>query len=216
MMGILYPLDRGAYLTMPERTKVLTTFQAADYCNVSPFTIRNWVESGKLPAYKTPGGHRRIRKDDLDGFLKKYKMPASELDEEQRKKILVVDDDETVARFLSKVVKDVDNESDVAIALDGFEAGALMTSFEPQVVILDLRMPGLDGFEVCKKIKENSNTSAAIVIGITGYYSPEAAEKFARCGGWQLLTKPIDVVKLKQVIGGAFRIYWASRAGNKA
>jgi excisionase family DNA binding protein len=197
-----------------EPKEVLTTFQAAAYCKVSPFTIRNWVESGKLPAYKTPGGHRRIRKEDLDEFLRKYEMPAGDLNTD-RKKVLVVDDEETVANLMSRIVKDVDTEAEVAVALDGFEAGALVTSFKPQIVILDLIMPGLDGFEVCKRIKKNSDTSAAIVIGVTGYYSAEAAEKFAGCGGWQLLTKPIDAVKLKQVIGGAFRTYWSSVSGNR-
>jgi excisionase family DNA binding protein len=196
---------------MADRDRVLTTFQAADYCKVSPFTIRNWVESGKLPAYKTPGGHRRIRREDLDEFLEKYKMPPGDLDAEQ-KKILVVDDDQMVANFVSKIIKDIDGDAEVAIANDGFEAGTLVTKFEPHVVVLDIRMPGLDGFEVCRKIKNNSRTAGTIVIGITGYYSPESADKFADCGGWQLLTKPIDVVKLKQIITGAFRIYWSSHA----
>ena len=199
---------------MAERNDVLTTFQAAAYCKVSPFTIRNWVESGKLAAYKTPGGHRRIRKEDLDEFLAKYGMPAGDLDTD-RKKVLVVDDEEQVAKLMSRIVKDVDGEAEVAMALDGFEAGTLVTTFKPQIVILDLRMPGLDGFEVCKRIKENSDTSATIVIGVTGFYSAEAAEKFAGCGGWQLLTKPIDAVKLKQVVNGAFRTYWSSVSGNR-
>ena len=125
---------------------------------------------------------------------------------------IAVHDDQVVADFVSKIIKDIDGDAEVAVANDGFEAGTSVTKFEPHVVILDIRMPGLDGFEVCRKIKSNSNTAGTIVIGITGYYSPESAEKFADCGGWQLLTKPIDVVKLKQVIAGAFRVYWSSHA----
>jgi excisionase family DNA binding protein len=110
---------------MGEREKVFTTFQAADYCRVSPFTIRNWVESGVLPGYKTPGGHRRILKRDLDEFLKRHGMPGPEGTlSRTRSKVLVVDDDASVNDFVSKVVTQIDGEAEVAVALDGFEAGA--------------------------------------------------------------------------------------------
>jgi excisionase family DNA binding protein len=197
---------------MTESSKVLTTFQAAEYCQVSPFTIRNWVESGKLPAYRTPGGHRRIRKGDLDEFLKKHDMPGGGQEAEDKRRILVVDDDEIVADFVSKIARDIEGGADVPVALDGFEAGTMVTSIRPQVVILDLRMPGLDGFEVCRKIKASSATSSTVVIGITGYYSAEYAKKFADCGGHHLLRKPIDVQELKQAISEAFEIYKEAHA----
>jgi excisionase family DNA binding protein len=198
-----------------ERDEVLTTFQAAAYCNVSPFTVRNWVESGILPAYRTPGGHRRILKADLDEFLEKYRMPKGKLAGRERKKVLVVDDQREVAEFVRRVVREVDQAAEVAIASDGFEAGYLLKSFVPSVVLLDLRMPGLDGFEVCKKIKANAATADAVVIGITGYYSPEYDRRFSRCGGWRLLAKPLDVVHLKRAITEAFQMTRAKSAASQ-
>lgn len=192
--------------SMAEREKVLTTFQAADYCQVSPFTIRNWVESGVLPGYKTPGGHRRILKRDLDEFLKKHGMPRpEEIAASGRKRILVVDDDESVNDFVSKVVAEVDGEAEVAAARDGFEAGAKVISFKPDVVILDLRMPGLDGFQVCERIKGDPAVAGATVIGITGYFSEEHESRFISCGGSKLLKKPLDVDALKKAVGEALR-----------
>jgi excisionase family DNA binding protein len=185
---------------MAERNKVLTTFQAADYCHVSPFTIRNWIESGSLPAYKTPGGHRRVLKRDLDDFLKKHGMPGAEEISSLAKKVLVVDDDKIVAEFVRKVIGQLDGEVEVAVAPDGYEAGALVTSFSPSVVVLDLRMPGLDGFQVCEKIKRDPATAKTTVIGITGYYSPEYEAKFKGCGGLKLLKKPLDVETLIETI----------------
>jgi excisionase family DNA binding protein len=181
---------------MAERNKVLTTFQAAAYCQVSPFTIRNWIESGVLPAYKTPGGHRRVLKQDLVEFLKKHEMPGVDEITSSAKKVLVVDDDKTVTEFVSKIIDQLDGEVEVAVALDGFEAGSLVSSFHPTVVVLDLRMPGLDGFQVCEKIKEDPATAKTTVIGITGYYSPEYETRFKACGGWKLLKKPMDVDNL--------------------
>lgn len=185
---------------MAERDKVLTTFQAADYCQVSPFTIRNWIESGVLPAYKTPGGHRRILKQDLEAFLKRHGMPSVDEFSSSPSKILVVDDDKTVTEFVRKVIAKMDDEVEVEVALDGFEAGALVTSFRPSVVILDLRMPGLDGFQVCERIRQDSTMLNATVLGITGYYSPEYETRFKACGGWKLLKKPLEIDLLKDTI----------------
>jgi excisionase family DNA binding protein len=190
---------------MTERNRVFTTFQAAEYCQVSPFTIRNWIESGVLPAYKTPGGHRRILRRDLDDFLRRHGMPAAEEIASSAKKILVVDDDKAVTQLVKKIIGQIDSEIEVAIALDGFEAGSLVSSFHPAVVVLDLKMPGLDGFQVCERIKKSRATANTTVIGITGYYSPEYDARFKDCGGWQLLKKPLDVDRLIAAIKEALR-----------
>ena len=191
---------------MADRDRVFTTFQAADYCQVSPFTIRNWVESGVLPGYKTPGGHRRILKRDLDEFLKKHGMPGPEEQLHSRKKrVLVVDDDKNVNDFVGKVVAQIDGEAEVEAALDGFEAGAKVISFKPDVVILDLLMPGLDGFQVCERIKSDPAVAGATVIGITGYHSPEYESRFMSCGGSRLLKKPLDVDALKSAVADGLR-----------
>jgi len=191
---------------MADRDKVLTTFQAADYCRVSPFTIRNWIEAGVLPAYKTPGGHRRILKHDLDEFLKRQGMPMPDDTGSRTKKVLVVDDQREVAELVRRVVKEVDSEVEVAIALDGFEAGSQVTSFRPSVVVLDLRMPGLDGFQVCERIKSDRTLPSTTVLGITGYFSPEYEARFKECGGWKLLQKPLDVGVLKESIRSALKL----------
>jgi excisionase family DNA binding protein len=191
---------------MTERDKVFTTFQAADYCQVSPFTIRNWIESGVLPAYKTPGGHRRVLKQDLDDFLKKHGMPAVKDMAPASKKILVVDDDKTVTDFVTTVISQLNGDIEIAVAHDGFEAGSLVTRFNPRVVILDLRMPGLDGFQVCERIKKDSATAKTTVLGITGFHSPEYEARFKACGGWKLLKKPLDVDMLIDTIEEALTV----------
>ncbi len=122
-----------------------------------------------------------------------------------RRRILVVDDDESVNDFVSKVVAEVDGEAEVAAARDGFEAGAKVISFKPDVVILDLRMPGLDGFQVCERIKSDPAVAGATVIGITGYFSEEHESRFISCGGSKLLKKPLDVDALKKAVGEALR-----------
>ena len=86
---------------------ILTVFQAGKYCNVSPKTIINWIEAGHINAYKTVGGHRRIKKSDLEGFMRKQGIPIPEEEMvSERKRILIVDDDpiivETIVQALER------------------------------------------------------------------------------------------------------------------
>ena len=81
--------------------EILTVSQASKYCNVSSKTIINWIDAGHLKAYKTVGGHRRIKKEDLDQFLKDKGMPIpEEAKTDERKKILVVDDDKIIVETI--------------------------------------------------------------------------------------------------------------------
>lgn len=191
---------------MAKERRVFSSFQAAEYCQVSPFSVRNWIESEALPAYRTPGGHRRVLKEDLDAFLKKHGMPAGDILKDEKRRVLIVDDDSEVLKFVAEVVSEVRENVKIATASDGFEAGALLSEFKPHVVILDLKMPGLDGFQVCSRIKANPQTQDITVLGVTGYYSTAYAKRFAKCGGWQLLKKPFDVDILKEIVAEALNI----------
>ncbi|PIP08626.1 MAG: hypothetical protein COX51_03505 [Syntrophobacteraceae bacterium CG23_combo_of_CG06-09_8_20_14_all_50_8] len=87
--------------------EILTVSQASKYCNVSTETIINWMEAGGLPALKTVGGHRRVRKDDLDKFLQKKSIPLPEgVKTEERKKILVVDDDRIIVETIVQALEE--------------------------------------------------------------------------------------------------------------
>ena len=86
--------------------EILTVSQASKYCKVSSKTIINWIDAGHLKAYKTVGGHRRIKKEDLDQFLKEKGMPLpEELKAEERKKILVVDDDKIIVETIVQALE---------------------------------------------------------------------------------------------------------------
>jgi excisionase family DNA binding protein len=196
---------------MNKERKVLTTFQAAEYCHVSPFTVRNWIESETLPAYRTPGGHRRVLREDLDVFLKKHGMPGPDVLEGEAKRVLVVDNDKATLDVVSKVVRQVDAKVKVATAPDAFEMGLHIRSLRPHIIILNLKLPGLDSFEVCKKIKSGSLEANSIVLGFSSHYTAAFAGKFVKCGGWKLLKKPLDVDLLKEAISEALSIHWSDR-----
>jgi len=173
---------------------VFTTFEAAKLCHVSPLSIINWVNASRLPAFRTPGGHRRIRREDLARFMRENGIPLPEelRDGSGRPRVLVVDDEAGIREVIAESLSRRPVPYDVMMAADGFEAGRLVATFRPDVVLLDLRMPGLDGFQVCRTIKGDSETAATVVIAMTGYHTVETEARIVECGAVRCLSKPIE------------------------
>ncbi len=173
---------------------VFTTFEAAKLCHVSPLSIINWVNAGRLPAFRTPGGHRRIRREDLSRFMRENGIPLPEelRDGSGRARVLVVDDEAAIREVIAESLSHRSTPYEVMTAADGFEAGRLVATFRPDVVLLDLRMPGLDGFQVCRTIKGDSETAATVVIAMTGYHTPETEARILECGAVRCLAKPVE------------------------
>jgi DNA-binding response OmpR family regulator len=114
--------------------------------------------------------------------------------------VLVVDDEPAIRELLMQHLTTRSRAYDVLGAADGFEAGRLITTARPDVVLLDLRMPGLDGFQVCRQIKADTETAATIVIAMTGFHSPETETQILGCGAIRCFAKPIDPAVLSAFI----------------
>jgi excisionase family DNA binding protein len=185
---------------------VYTTFETAKLCHVSPLSIINWVNAGRLPAFRTPGGHRRIRREDLIRFMRDNGIPLPDelQDGTGLSKVLVVDDEESIRDVLAEHLTTRPNPYEVMTAADGFEAGRLVATFRPDVVLLDLKMPGLDGFQICRTIKADPDSSSTIVIAMTGYHSPETESRILECGAVKCFSKPIEPSKLSEFIDSVF------------
>lgn len=185
---------------------VLTVNQASEYCRVTPQTIVNWINAGKLKAYKTAGGHRRVKKSDLDSFLKDHDMPAFGLaskpkqEDNLRKRILVVDDDEVIVETITTSLKEDKHNYEVISARDGFEAGIQVSHFKPDLLILDIMMPDIDGYEVCRRIKSSELTKKTKVIVLSGYLDDENYQKMREYGADSCFSKPLPLEDLKKEI----------------
>ena len=181
-------------------SKALTTTQAARLMGVSDQTIANWVDRGQLQAGRTAGGHRRIEPENLVSFLKKQKLRVpSELS--RATTILIVDDDPGVGKWISQAIEKQYHDCRVLLAQDGYAAGELVTAQRPGIVILDLYMPGLDGFEVCRRIKSAPSTRDTVVIAITAHPSAETQRAVLDAGAALCLAKPLSAGELCQAIG---------------
>ena len=187
------------------RKSVFTTFETAKLCHVSPLSIINWVNAGRLPAFRTPGGHRRIRREDLVRFMRDNGIPLpEELKEGTGKpRLLVVDDEAAIRDILSEHFSTRPSSYEVLTAADGFEAGRLMANFRPDVVLLDLRMPGMDGFQVCRTIKSDPGSAATIVVAMTGYFSPDTEARIVDSGAVRCFAKPVEPSTLSAFVDSA-------------
>lgn len=185
------------------KTPLMTTGEVAAHCRVSYETVDKWIKSGKLKAYTTPGRHRRIGAEDFREFLKQYNLPPLEEAPVSRKRMLIVDDDPALVQMLSRFFGKA-YEYEVATAADGFEAGIQITKFRPELVVLDLMMPHLDGFAVCKKIKSAPETRDIRILVITGYATGENVQRALECGADCCLAKPFQMDELKKKVDELF------------
>jgi len=187
-------------------TDILSPNQAAKVLMVSPATVRQWASKGKLNALTTPGGHRRFRMSDIQNFAQQKNITLNIESEDPISKypILIVDDDTQFSSYLAELIPIFDDRIQVKVANDGFEAGKLVHSFKPVMILMDLMMPTMDGFETCKSIKSDPATANIRIICMTGYGSSENIERIKALGAEDCLTKPIDETQLERVVQNIF------------
>lgn len=174
--------------------KNCTTVEIARLLNVHSSTVARWIDEGTLKAFVTPGGHRRVNSADLLEFLKQHNMPLPpELASLEKKRILVVDDDPKVLAPIVRILK-TKKGYETFTAVDGFQAGEQVSDHNPNLVILDIMLPGIDGFKVCKMIKERDKNIK--VLAITGYNTKENRKKILDAGADAFLPKPFEMKKL--------------------
>lgn len=177
---------------MTLRRPYLTPNEAAALLMVSPATLRVWAEKGLVRAHTTAGGHRRFLREDLEQFRQ---QGSRERGQPEERRVLIVDDDASLCRYLCGLMEE-QGGTVTATAHDGFSAGQMVHTFRPHFLLLDLMMPGVDGFQVCRQIKENPDTRAIQVLAMTGYPTPENCERIVTAGALDCLPKPIDEARL--------------------
>ncbi len=174
-------MEEMEYYTIPKAAKV---------CGVGRTTMWRWVKSGNVKTAVTLGGQHRISKANLESFIAENQVYPLPSNISSKEKILIVDDDVQIQEVFTRMLSAHGYETDAAS--DGFDAGIKIMAFKPGVILLDLHMPGMDGFEVCKKVKENPTTAHIKILIITGYDSEENRGQAMGAGADDFLTKPVS------------------------
>ena len=174
-----------------QRPSYFAPGKVAEMLMVSPATVRLWASKGELASVATPGGHRRFLRQDIERFAQQNNLVIQRGNNSQQR-VLVVDDDPGVARLLVRLLESVESDVETMVANDGYSAGRLVQTFEPHIVLLDLMMPGINGFDVCQQIKSDPSSASIRVIAMTGYYDQNNVNRAIESGAECCIKKPFD------------------------
>jgi CheY-like chemotaxis protein len=178
--------------------KEFSTFDIGKICSVSHTTVINWIERDELIAHTTPGGHRRVYLGDFIVFLKKYKMriPPALLRAQGKLRVLIVDDEAKVLVMLARAFREHAPEFGVTTTQNGMEALIIVGREPPDVVILDVVMPNMDGVDVCKTLKAATAFKHIKVLVITGEKLTDVQRKYFMENVDGIFHKPFSALKL--------------------
>ncbi|HTH13766.1 MAG TPA: response regulator [Spirochaetia bacterium] len=187
-----------------QKQRVFSALEVAKICGVVNQTVINWIRAGHLKASVTPGGQFRIYPDDLKTFLDSKGMRVPEelqaLVVSEEPSILVVEDDRVYNELLRAQLQRAFPSAKLLAAFDGFEAGSSLGVQKPRVVVLDLNLPGVNGLELCRRIKDEPGFDRPIIIGITASDDPSLEGQLLALGADAFFRKPFDVEALVSVI----------------
>lgn len=180
---------------------LLTSHEVGVLLQLNASTVVKWVNDGILPAYRTAGGHRRIRSADLLVFLKEQGMfIPKQLRGAGPRKVFMVDDDKAYLQSMQRGMRNHKDKVDLTIIDNGIEALLRLGSERPDALVLDVNMPNLDGIEVLKRVKENETTKAVEVIVISGNVNDELEKKLIGLGARAVLKKPVAPAELADMV----------------
>jgi two-component system, OmpR family, response regulator VicR len=198
---------------MTTERRYLTTGDVARECEVTLASVKKWIGQAKLHAVRTPGRHFRISVQEFERFKAEYRFPV---EPEHAPRILVVDDSQLVVDFIVDALRDLVPGSELESASNGYEGLLKVGTFGPDLLILDLRMPGLDGMEVCRRIKANPAIRATRILMITAFAEKETAKEARRAGADGLLKKPLRLDALKAQVERMTRRPTGLRPGGRS
>ncbi|MDA7880114.1 response regulator [Mariniblastus sp.] len=171
---------------------VFTTGEAAKICKVSQQTIIRCFDNGSLKGFRVPGSRfRRIPRDQLYSFMKENGIPTDAL-ESGKRKLLIVDDDVELVELMADVFAR-DGRFEIKSANNGFGAGMLVKEFRPDLVILDVMLPDINGKEVCQRVRNDPSMKTVKIICISGMVEQDKIADLRAAGADDFMNKPFSV-----------------------
>lgn len=188
---------------------VYSALEVANICGVVNQTAINWIKSGHLKAFTTPGGQFRVYPDDLVVFMKQRKMRipddvlvvCTQNAEGTRKvKVLFVDDDDSFNNVSISLMKKTLPQVEFYQAFDGFEAGTMLVRKQPDCLILDLNLPGINGMKICQTVKTSEAFGKPEIIVVTSLEDQDVEENCRKLGVKYYFKKPVFIPELATAV----------------
>jgi excisionase family DNA binding protein len=174
---------------------VFTTGEAAKICKVSQQTIIRCFDNGQLKGFRVPGSRfRRIPREMLYKFMKDNGIPTDAL-ESGKRKVLLVDDDTELVELMTKVLEE-DGRFEVRVASTGFDAGMMVKEYRPDLIVLDVMLPDINGKEVCQRVRADNTLEEVRILCISGMIEEDKIADLKLSGADDFLHKPFEIEAL--------------------
>jgi len=174
---------------------VFTTGEAAKVCKVSQQTIIRCFDNGQLKGFRVPGSKfRRIPREALYRFMKDNGIPTDAL-ESGKRKVLVVDDDPDIVDVITKGLEE-DGRFEIRVANTGFDAGMMVKEYRPDMIVLDVMLPDINGREVCHRVRSDAALEDVRILCISGMIEDDKIQELRLAGADDFMHKPFDVLYL--------------------
>jgi excisionase family DNA binding protein len=184
---------------------VFTTGEAAKICKVSQQTIIRCFDNGQLKGFRVPGSRfRRIPREMLYKFMKDNGIPTDAL-ESGKRKVLLVDDDVELVELMTKVLEE-DGRFEVRIATTGFDAGMMVKEYRPDLIVLDVMLPDINGKEVCQRVRADNTLEEVRILCISGMIEDDKIADLKLSGADEFLHKPFEIEALIDRMCGLLEI----------
>lgn len=193
-------------MTAAGKKEIYSPYDIASICQTGVENVLNWIQDGKIIYFQIPGGHCRVAHDSLERFLEDNRMlkPESWNGSVEKFRVLVVEDDRDLLEIIGELLKN-EMRLEVRTEDNGFNAGLQIASWHPDLILLDFVMEGMNGFDVCKKLRENPETIDIPVLALTALTSPENRRAVLNCGVSDFLGKPFSsedlLKKVRSLLG---------------
>jgi excisionase family DNA binding protein len=174
---------------------VFTTGEAAKICKVSQQTIIRCFDNGQLKGFRVPGSRfRRIPRDALYRFMRDNGIPTDAL-ESGKRKVLLVDDDPDLVEMIQKVLEE-DGRFEVRTANNGFDAGMMVKEYRPDLIVLDVMLPDINGKEVCHRVRADATLEDVRILCMSGMVEDDKIQELKLAGADDFIHKPFEVEAL--------------------
>jgi len=188
---------------------VFTTGEAAKICKVSQQTIIRCFDNGQLKGFRVPGSKfRRIPREALYKFMKDNGIPTDAL-ESGKRKVLLVDDDKELVELMLKFLEE-DGRFETRVAETGFDAGMMVKEYRPDIIVLDVMLPDINGKEVCHRVRADPSLEDVRILCISGLVEDEKVQELRLAGADDFMHKPLDMDVLIDRMCGLLEIEPAS------
>ena len=186
--------------------------EAAELLDVAVSTVQLWTNNGLLRAWTTGGGHRRIARSSVEEILSQKRAVSDDQSLNEALSVVVVEDDAQLLRLYEKQLASLQINTHIVTANDGYEGLVKVGHELPDVIITDLMMPNINGFQMIKALKDMPELENSLIIVISGLTKDEISSRGGLPEGVHPFTKPVDFENIKTLLSQKAELKVAQRA----